>query len=134
MSLPRRRPRTSRRKPEPTIALINIVFLMLVFFLVAGTLAPPIDPEMELVDTRQLDGREPANALVLTAAGDLQFRGAALRDVTAYVETLPTGSPARILPDRAVAAAKLVETAQALRAAGISQVLIITANHATQVP
>ncbi|HBT01217.1 MAG TPA: biopolymer transporter ExbD, partial [Citreicella sp.] len=28
---------------EPTIALINIVFLMLIFFLVAGTLAQPLD-------------------------------------------------------------------------------------------
>ncbi len=33
-----RRARTASKR-EPTIALINIVFLMLVFFMVAGTLA-----------------------------------------------------------------------------------------------
>lgn len=38
--------RAHRQKSErePTIALINIVFLMLVFFMVAGTLAAPLDP------------------------------------------------------------------------------------------
>ena len=32
------KPKVNRR--EPTIALINVVFLMLVFFMVAGTIAP----------------------------------------------------------------------------------------------
>ena len=41
-----RRPKTER---EPTIALINIVFLMLIFFLVAGTLAQPLDSALKLV-------------------------------------------------------------------------------------
>ncbi|HBR39356.1 MAG TPA: biopolymer transporter ExbD, partial [Sulfitobacter pontiacus] len=40
--------RFAKSKPqrEPTIALINIVFLMLVFFMVAGTLAQPLDPDL----------------------------------------------------------------------------------------
>lgn len=48
-----------RSKREPTIALINIVFLMLVFFMVAGTLAQPLDPELKLVKTEELDGIAP---------------------------------------------------------------------------
>ena len=45
--------RFAKSKPqrEPTIALINIVFLMLVFFMVAGTLAQPLDPDLKLVET-----------------------------------------------------------------------------------
>ena len=53
-----------RKKGEPTIALINIVFLMLIFFLVAGTLAQPLDGDLELVETSDLEGREPPEALV----------------------------------------------------------------------
>ena len=53
-----------RKKGEPTIALINIVFLMLIFFLVAGTLAQPLDGDLELVATSDLEGREPPEALV----------------------------------------------------------------------
>ena len=42
----------SRRKSqsEPTLPLINIVFLMLVFFLVAAQVARPLDPTLELVE------------------------------------------------------------------------------------
>ncbi|MEM9788606.1 MAG: biopolymer transporter ExbD, partial [Pseudomonadota bacterium] len=75
-----------KKKAEPTIALINIVFLMLIFFLVAGTLAQPLDGELELVETSALDGREPPDALVINAAGDLSYRGAALPDVTAFLQ------------------------------------------------
>ena len=53
------------KKPEPAIALINIVFLMLIFFLIAGTLAPPLDKDLTLVRTAGLEGREPPDALVL---------------------------------------------------------------------
>lgn len=41
----------TKRKMESTISLINIVFLMLIFFLVAGQLAPPADKEVDLVET-----------------------------------------------------------------------------------
>ena len=35
-------PRPQRRKPAAAILpLINVVFLMLIFFMIAGTLAPP---------------------------------------------------------------------------------------------
>ena len=43
------------RKRDPSIALINIVFLMLVFFLIAGTIAAPLDPELTLVETSPID-------------------------------------------------------------------------------
>ena len=46
-----------KRQKEPTIALINIVFLMLVFFMVAGTLAQPLSRDLELVKTSDLEGR-----------------------------------------------------------------------------
>ncbi|MEX0279340.1 MAG: ExbD/TolR family protein, partial [Ruegeria sp.] len=33
-----------RHKRDSTIPLINVVFLMLIFFLIAGTIATPLDP------------------------------------------------------------------------------------------
>ena len=64
-----------RKKSEPTIALINIVFLMLIFFLVAGTLAQPLHGKLQLIKTSDLEGREPPDALVLHANGRLSYRG-----------------------------------------------------------
>lgn len=50
-----RKAKTSSRR-EPTIALINIVFLMLVFFMVAGTLSQPLDKDLSLVRTADPKG------------------------------------------------------------------------------
>ena len=64
-----------RRTRDSTIPLINVVFLMLIFFLIAGQLAPPLDTDLELADTSGLEGREPPDALVLRRDGTLTFRG-----------------------------------------------------------
>ncbi|WP_179381011.1 ExbD/TolR family protein [Jannaschia marina] len=120
-----RRP-TARHRAEPTIALINVVFLMLIFFLVAGTVAPPLRPDLTLARVAGLDGRAPPDALVLDAAGALWFRGAAT-DPAAHLETLGAeGRAVRIVPDRAVPASRLVEVTLALRAAGAEQVFVVT--------
>ena len=78
-----RRGLVQRRKQEPTLALINIVFLMLIFFLVACTPAPPRDPDLTLVETRDLEGREPPNAVVVRADGSLSYRGQPVEGVAA---------------------------------------------------
>ena len=56
-----RRP-PARPERDSTIALINIVFLMLIFFLVAGTLAQPLDPGLTLVRSADLEGNAPPQA------------------------------------------------------------------------
>ena len=113
-----------RRKPEPTIALINVVFLMLIFFLVAGTVAPALKPDLSLVSVAGLEGRAPPDALVLAAEGALSFRGRPMEAAAfvAQAEDLAV----RIVPDRAVRAERLVEVTLALRAAGAESVYVVT--------
>lgn len=113
-----------RKKRDSTIPLINVVFLMLVFFLIAGTVAPPLDPNLNLVQTNELEGREPPDALVLHADGRLNFRGQAITPVQ-HVTTNGTG-PSRIVPDRAVPAQRLMEVTSALRRAGATSVILVT--------
>ncbi len=113
-----------RKRRDSTIPLINVVFLMLVFFLIAGTVAAPLDPDLELVQTSDLEGREPPDALVLHADGRLSFRGQPTApDV--YVSDNGTG-PTRIVPDRAVPASRLMEVTGALRRAGATSVILVT--------
>lgn len=64
-----------KRKAESTISLINVVFLMLIFFLIAGQLSPPVDPEVELVRTEQAPPLPPPDALFVDAEGELRYRG-----------------------------------------------------------
>ena len=114
----------SRRKRDTTIALINIVFLMLIFFLIAGTVAPPLNPDLELVDTSGLEGREPPNALVLLEDGTLSFRGIPT-DPATYMQGHGAG-PVRIVPDRDASAPRLVEITGTLRRLGASSVILVT--------
>lgn len=115
-----------RRKSEPTIALINVVFLMLVFFMVASTLSPPLEGALKLVSTEGLEGREPPDALVIMADGELRYRGATVPDALAYFEAQQNHETARIIPDRSAPAAKLLEAARTLKAAGAGKVMIVT--------
>ena len=115
-----------RRKPEPTIALINIVFLMLVFFLVAGTVAAPLDPGLTLVKVADLDQTPPPDALVIAADGRLSHRGVELTSPSAFMSRQDALKTVRLLPDRDLPARALVAIAGELKAAGADQILIIT--------
>lgn len=118
------RPASPRRKRDATIALINVVFLMLIFFLIVGTVAPPLDPDLELVNTANLEGREPPNALVLLENGSLKFRGIPT-DPATYMEDHGSG-PVRIVPDRNASAPRLIEVTGALRRLGAPSVILVT--------
>lgn len=134
----RHSPRKQSKK-EPTITLINVVFLMLIFFLIAGTLAPPLDSELTLVETSGFEGREPPDALVINADGEMMYRGQPI-DATSYVAEhgelreatggLANGATemitVRIVPDRALAAQRLLEVGHALQSAGADQVFVVT--------
>lgn len=113
-----------RRKRDSTIALINVVFLMLVFFLIAGTVAPPLDPDLTLVDTAELEGREPPDALVLRRDGTLSYRGAPI-EPNAYMDLHQSG-PVRIVPDRDVPGQRLIQVTGQLRRAGATSVFVVT--------
>lgn len=121
------KPRATSQK-EPTIALINIVFLMLIFFMIAGTLAPPLDKDISLIKTADLEGREPPDTLVVHADGRLSLRGVAVADAAAYMAGLAPDVRAevRLVPDQALSAKKLVQLSNALRASGAQRVLLVS--------
>ncbi|WP_439527402.1 ExbD/TolR family protein [Pannonibacter sp.] len=118
------------RKMETTISLINIVFLMLIFFLVAGQIAPPLDSAVTLTDARDAESLPPPDALFAHADGRLTFRGA---DMTAdaFVADrrmrLATDAPEILLAaDRELDARRLVEVVDALKQAGAARVKVVT--------
>ena len=126
------RARRQKTEREPTIALINIVFLMLIFFLVAGTLARPLDPDLSLVKTSDLDQAPPADALVIHEDGSLSFRGEDVADIESFMPVLDAAmgegarAKVRIVPDRDAPAARLVAVGRALQDAGAERVVIVT--------
>lgn len=119
----------SRKTAEPTIALINIVFLMLIFFLVAARVAPPLERGLDLVETGQLEGDAPPDTLVILPDGRTRFRDADLSP-EAYVDALRqedrSTDAIRLVPDRNLSAIGLIEIGNRLKAAGVRRILIVT--------
>ncbi|MEN3794269.1 biopolymer transporter ExbD [Fulvimarina sp. MAC3] len=123
-----------RRGQDPTIALINIVFLMLIFFLLAGTVAATSENDIELIRTSEAERtRPPAGPVGITAAGDLRYEGEAVSEdalLAALSETNAApvaasangasvaGTPLSITADQSLPATDLIGFLRTLRAAG----------------
>lgn len=137
--------RLPRPAPKPrgenTIALINIVFLMLIFFLIAGTIAPPMDSEVELIKAAEARSIEPPWALFVTEKGELKYQGEAVTPKR-FVElrqndepsapVVPSGEETAIGPavklaaDGRLPAAMLIEVIDQLKSAGAGKISVIT--------
>ena len=118
-----RRPPPRRTSREPAVALINVVFLMLIFFLVAGRLAPSPDPDLTLVRADAPAAPPPRDALVVLADGTLRLDGRTIDDPA---EALEADRRVRVMPDRALPAERLAALAARLGALGATEVVIVT--------
>ena len=121
------------RKQESTIALINVVFLMLIFFLIAGTLAPPRDPEVSFITTVREDNAAPPDMLFIAADGSASWRGEPVEiesNLATWAEE-HAGTPFRVAADRELPATELVDIVGALRGAGLTNIVLVT-EHAAE--
>jgi biopolymer transport protein ExbD len=117
------------RPRESTITLINIVFLMLIFFLIAGTVAPPLDPEVSLISTADADATEPPDALFATGDGGLRARGEPVTAADFVARMIAADGEApriRLAADRDLPAETLIDIIGDLRAAGAGTVAVVT--------
>lgn len=117
-----------RQPPENTIPLINIVFLMLIFFLFAGTIsrddAGKIAPPVSILDDETIRS---TGALVIDLEGRTYFESAeiSVEDwVTALVE--PSTGPLKIAADGALKADHLESVLNQLKTNGRTDVILIT--------
>lgn len=127
---------TRTRPPEDAdssiLPLINVVFLLLIFFMVSGRLSSsdPFEvapPESESAGEAQLDGSE----ILLGPTGDLALDGQEI-DRATLLERLEDrlretpNLPLRLRADQEGAARGLVSLMQDLRSLGAQEVTLIT--------
>ncbi|MEM1391279.1 MAG: biopolymer transporter ExbD [Pseudomonadota bacterium] len=120
-----------RRKAErdPVISLINIVFLILIFFMVTGTLTNSDRDGISFVQTTDLECCQDGSALVVTDTGTLRYSGLVLPDVEAFLAARDDAeTTTRLLPDSELPAIELLNIIKALREAGIEDILVVTEN------
>lgn len=120
-----RRPR--RGPDDQALPLINIAFLLLVFFLLAGTLLPPSPfaiTELELLNgAASLDAPE---RLLMAPDRRMAYRGEALtrEGITASLFAELEG-PLRVQVDATTEAQQVVNLLRRLAAAGVERVELI---------
>lgn len=118
---------TPRRPSEPTITLINVVFLMLIFFLVAGQVAAPVDRDIQLIDATALATRAPDDALAVRSDGTTLWRGEAISPGAFAAVRIADGADVlRLVPARDLPAQDMLRIANALRMAGAAEVRLVT--------
>ena len=118
-------PRPRRASREPVVPMINVVFLLLIFFLMTAQIVPPAPFDMTL-PTAQGDEDGGQNALYINAVGEIAFGEA--RGATALSEAVTrTGDAAlRIQADAALDASRLARVLSQLSALGAARIEIVT--------
>jgi len=114
---------------EPMLPLINIVFLLLIFFMVSATIAPPmqgITPVEQLVEDPLDMALAPQHQWF-----KLSKTGVLMRDLQVYqpsdiAKHLRDNNHIRIIADGAITTAKLKQISSDLSLAGIEQITLVT--------
>lgn len=122
-----------KRPAENILPLINIVFLMLIFFLVAATLKP--FSELSITPPSQHSAGQKENirdSVLVDARGQISFEGALVStdELTQRLRIrLQMGAMPRlkILADKKLLARDLVDVLAATTAAGAKHISLITA-------
>ena len=120
-----------RRRPdiEPVLPLINVVFLLLIFFMVAGQLAPGLPANVTPPESSAAaaDSDEPIR-LVVDQHGNLfwQDEPMAIADMPDRLDGLRKDRPVQLLTDGKIPVVLLRPALEGLRNAGITDVLLVT--------
>jgi len=147
-------PDSGRRPPlEPVLPLINVVFLLLIFFMVAGQLAPRPEGDVDAPDSASADTKENLEQfmLVLDKEGRLLHQGQpvppdgvaelirAHRTAATDTDTTPLADaadgdgkqPVRLMADADTALSTLRDSLETLRDAGVEEVRLVTRSKST---
>jgi len=130
MKLPQPKP---PRRAENTVSLINIVFLMLIFFLLAGSLATPPDRGLQFPETSSSSapGKAPVNAVTVSHEGEISIDGHKTTQLAlpGILQNLPADRKThalKLIADRRLEAKALIGIIGVLKAGGFSKITIVT--------
>jgi len=125
-------PPRPRSNEERILPLVNVVFLLLIFFMLAGRIAASDPFEVEPPRSGSEGTAELQELVVLVAAdGRLAFNGeviaeSALQEAVSRSLSRSSGSPVRLKADSAAEATAVVAVMETLREAGVERLELLT--------
>lgn len=133
MKLPLPPPRRSSRQDE-MLPLINIVFLLLIFFMLAGAIRSPellpVQPPRSATDRA---AEEVPSMLVVGADGRLALgrevftREGLAERIADWLAAVPAQTPLTVKADAELEALAVLELLETLRALGVPRAVLVTA-------
>ncbi|MGR3634637.1 MAG: biopolymer transporter ExbD [Shimia sp.] len=123
--------RSPQKRParESVIPMINVVFLLLVFFLMTAQITPPEPFEVE---PPLADAETPAEGkaiLFVAADGDMAFEDTHGEDaVLLALQGYPKDTPLMLRADKRVGAEKIAALLPKLAAAGVRRLKLVSAS------
>lgn len=121
--------RQSRSLDDRLIPLINIVFLLLIFFLIAGQVTQQQNSRIQApVSSAEPSLRNPEWLLEMDAAGQLQLNGEMIEQEALAQRLVLEGAarPLSIKLDRSLRAGDMDEVLHIVRASGVARVTLLT--------
>jgi biopolymer transport protein ExbD len=105
--------------------MINVVFLLLIFFLMTAQIVPPTPFDLTLPSASG-DDDTGQTALYLSAEGEIAFETARGDAALARATALPDDTPLRLYADAGLPGATLAQVLNQLAALGATRVEIVT--------
>ena len=118
-------PRPRRAPREPVVPMINVVFLLLIFFLMTAQIVPPTPFDLSLPNASS-DEDTGQTALYISADGDIAFETERGDAALARAAALPDQTPLRLYADADLPASTLAQILTRLAALGATRVEIVT--------
>ncbi|PIE36733.1 MAG: hypothetical protein CSA54_03485 [Gammaproteobacteria bacterium] len=115
------------KAPENTLPMINVIFLLLIFFMLAGAFTRPEPFAVQLPNAAQLaDLQREEQLLYIAGNGEIALnqRPLSLDELAAVVANWQ-GQPLQVKADADMPAERLIAVVEVLAEAGISQVQLL---------
>ncbi len=119
---------TAPRRPrgESIVPMINVVFLLLIFFLMTAQIAPPEPFEVTPPDSQSEKPAEHNRTLYLSADGEMAMNDARGEDVFTQMSDLTEHEPLIIRADRALKAEIIAALLPRIARTGVRKVQLVS--------
>lgn len=118
--------RQPRRPAENIVPMINVVFLLLIFFLMTAQIAPPLPFEVTPPSSNSEAQAEGPAVLNISAEGALFFDGVTGDAVWNRIASLPPETALMIRADAGFSAADLTRILTRLTEGGLTSIALVT--------
>lgn len=118
-------PRRRRARPGDVVPMINIVFLLLVFFMLTATIVPPDPLQVTPPEAEAEAGAAREAVLHVAADGGLALRAHRDAEVFAALADWPADQPLVVQADAALEGAAFAVLLRRLAEAGVAEAALV---------